>query len=793
MEKRSDSMGRTAGTAAKQAGVFNTAVKQWASTFTGVASGFLAANLGAQAFQSFLVGGLRAANESERVLGQLSTALRLTGNDYRGGTDELKKWAGSLSTSTATQDTAILSAASLAVTMGLNADQAKEATAVALDYAKATGTDLKSALVDLSATMEGNLSRTLKRFVPQVEELTELELARGDAIQMVGDAVRGSAAAQATDIDKLGNAWHKFVEAYGRDAMTAAGGAESLSTRLSDIAEWMDRINKKKPPDWFDKLTRISPSNPTGVETRTAPTKQGATGIDPGASTTWGALTAGVERPSLTEGLDRLLDSGVKVLNKELTSTASILRAYSQAFDPEEAGRRARELILSGGDVRDAQKTVSDILKSRAQAEAEVQKRLEDFQAALQTSIDQANKFKPIPEAAFFGPSIQALQGQRETKVDLGLETGPSLFELLDRENLDAFAASGRDLDEVLGDLDGTTDLVVRNLQGLSSTFEAELRKAVPQMSESVVATFVQAFQEAAATRPERVEFAGPDITELIDPENLKALAASGQDLGVVFEKLSGQTEGLTAKELARWELGEDLTKTFFQSMTSGWGTAIIEGGNFFDMLQRGLKAAEASLIDRAISVGIDAAITALIPASLQSPGTEIGLAPRSARTGTGAKTATSSDASIDAITAQVVGIGTLIRGIKLEPTKEIMRANAEPVERSIVETRPPKSPDTSVDDLIAQIVGIGTLIGGIARMPSGPVTGASNGLERGSVVGPQAPRSSDASVGALTAQIEGLRKDIRTYGNALPDSAVLRQVARILLPQQRLAESRGY
>lgn len=208
-----------------------------------VARGFAAVGVGQLVF-----GGIQEQREAQAAARQTEAVIRSTGGAANVTGTELGKLAKNLQAKTAVEDDAIRVGANLLLTFtnvrneaGKGNDVFNQATGVLVDMAAAMGTDVSSGAIQLGKALNdpiagvSALAEVGVTFTDQQKEQIRTMVEAGDtakAQQIILAELRkefgGSAAAQADDLDRLGNKYDAFREKVGAMALGVAGALGSI-------------------------------------------------------------------------------------------------------------------------------------------------------------------------------------------------------------------------------------------------------------------------------------------------------------------------------------------------------------------------------------------------------------------------------------------------------------------------------------------------------------------------------------------------------------------------------------
>lgn len=209
-----------------------------------VAKGALAAvAVGAAAVAAELYTSAKAAMEAEENLQRLKKALENSGEATQKNLDALIEQSAALQSTTKYSDDAVQSMQALAINMGASTEEALKITTAATDMASALGIDADQATRALSLSMEGNITQ-LGKLIPEVKDLTEEQLANGDAIAIVAKRYKGFAENEGRTLTgtltRIGNAFGDLQEEIGSMFTDNAG----LTRGLNDILPVFERLKE---------------------------------------------------------------------------------------------------------------------------------------------------------------------------------------------------------------------------------------------------------------------------------------------------------------------------------------------------------------------------------------------------------------------------------------------------------------------------------------------------------------------------------------------------------------------
>lgn len=214
---------------------------------------------GASALFGQLTGSVGDARESALVMAQLDAVLTSMGGASGMTAESVSDLADRLSELTGIDDEAIVSAQSLLLTFGnIGKDVFPETTQAVLDMSTAMGTDFKSSAIMVGKALNdpiagiSALTRVGVQFTDQQKEQIEAMVAAGDTagaqrviLAELQKQFGGSAAAAATDSQKLATAWGNIREEIGGRLLPyveRATGALLAMVKSERFKAGLDRI-----------------------------------------------------------------------------------------------------------------------------------------------------------------------------------------------------------------------------------------------------------------------------------------------------------------------------------------------------------------------------------------------------------------------------------------------------------------------------------------------------------------------------------------------------------------------
>jgi len=192
--------------------------------------GNLAANLATKAFdnlvgaandlfQTFVVDGVKAAQEAEEAIHSLNVALAQSGNYSKESSDDFLEFASQLQATTTVEDDLIIKNAALLESLtGLDTDGLKRATAAALNLSAALDKDLGTTIEAIGKAANGNVT-SLQKMGITFEKGTTTAETFSNILTTIESRFDGSAAAKvntyAGAVTQAGNSFGDLTESVG--------------------------------------------------------------------------------------------------------------------------------------------------------------------------------------------------------------------------------------------------------------------------------------------------------------------------------------------------------------------------------------------------------------------------------------------------------------------------------------------------------------------------------------------------------------------------------------------------
>jgi hypothetical protein len=164
--------------------------------------------------------------------------------------DRLQGFAAQLQQVTTIGDETSIELMSMAAAWGRNEDEIKTLTVAAADLSAGLGIDLVTAARGINNAMEGNVT-TLTRYIPALRDLTDEQIANGDAMEIINEQFGGMARAMRDTTEgamtNFSNAWGDLKELLGQQLAPIFTSTLSFLTDLvNGMADFITRMNELK-------------------------------------------------------------------------------------------------------------------------------------------------------------------------------------------------------------------------------------------------------------------------------------------------------------------------------------------------------------------------------------------------------------------------------------------------------------------------------------------------------------------------------------------------------------------
>jgi phage-related protein len=243
--------------------------------FGGLLSGPLAALGIAAGVGATLAVAVKGAAEAEAAEMGLASALKATGQDVEANMGRMKALADAVQNVTNVEGDSLMPVMQLGVNLGLNADQAQEATKAAVGLSKAYGVDMQTAMQAVSKEMQG-VKSNLDRQIPALNGVE-------DANERLAIISKSGASGMQQQFDA---------------ADTTAGGFESLKNTVGDLLESFGGfINGGLQPvlQWLNNLIQVTTEYNSTSTSVFSGVGSAISGMGSVASTVFGWIKSAVE------------------------------------------------------------------------------------------------------------------------------------------------------------------------------------------------------------------------------------------------------------------------------------------------------------------------------------------------------------------------------------------------------------------------------------------------------------------------------------------------------------------
>jgi hypothetical protein len=168
--------------------------------------------------KKFATESIVAFQQQEDAVNKLTFAMKASGDFTDTALSSFKKFASNLQETSIYGDETTLAMLALAKSFGASNDQAMKLVQGAADLASTFGGSLEERVDQLGKTLSGTSGR-LGQLIPEMKNLTEAQLRAGDAIDIVSNKFKGSAAnavnSYSGTIAQLKNSYSDLQEEFG--------------------------------------------------------------------------------------------------------------------------------------------------------------------------------------------------------------------------------------------------------------------------------------------------------------------------------------------------------------------------------------------------------------------------------------------------------------------------------------------------------------------------------------------------------------------------------------------------
>lgn len=194
----------------------------------------------------FLKDGFDAAIKQEDAMARLGHQMKLTGDFSDGALSHFKDFADQMERTTKYGDDVILSQLAIAKSFGASNQEAEDLVKAATELSAAYGIDLDTTVKELGQSLSGTSGKLAKQ-IPEVKDLTDAQLAHGEAIKIVLDRYGGSATSELNTfggaLTHLAAAWDNVKEAIATVITSSPVVVEAIKATTEVINKLEDSIN----------------------------------------------------------------------------------------------------------------------------------------------------------------------------------------------------------------------------------------------------------------------------------------------------------------------------------------------------------------------------------------------------------------------------------------------------------------------------------------------------------------------------------------------------------------------
>jgi hypothetical protein len=435
----------------------------------------------------------------------LANALRISGDFSENAVKQFNDLAASLQKTTKFSDEQVLSAVSIAKQYQLTNKEAEKAIKVSADLAARLGIDLNSATEKVSRTFVGFVDRDLARSIPGLKKLSQEALISGQAIDVIGRSVNGSAEALANTFNgaltRTNNLMSDFMETIGGlfvNNPQIIAGINQIGKIFEDLAKSVEKNKdelKKLVTEGFIALVDIIPA-----------AIQAVSAFDGAISTIVGSVQSLIlvftRLPSVllqsitgsTNAFKEFSDQLVK-----LTQGTGAIKRQVDIFDPliKKTQEYANQIKNAVGEAKELNKEVAN---QQSFSGEEVRKKAQDMrnqiEAITKNPIAQLVKIKMEAELTANQKSIAASVAGVTSAVLKGAEGARQLVSSTVGAIADSIIPGiGGVVGEIVNVLSQGPDKVREMVQGFA--------KAIPELIKNLVDSLPVLITELARAMPQ--------------------------------------------------------------------------------------------------------------------------------------------------------------------------------------------------------------------------------------------------------------------------------------------------
>lgn len=233
------------------------------SEILGVAAGYLGLTAIGGEVINFFKGAVEGAMGDERAFRRLSNALE--GN--QASLESLVAYKEQMMENTLFTEDEIMGAVTMGVELGRTEEQTRKMVETAMGLSNVTGQDLNTAMIQLSATFDGNIGK-LGKFAPGLKDLSDRELENGEAIEILNKRFGRFATEGLTTVEgrvaQAKKRFEEFSDSIGESILKWLGfvaiedntqGGKMAKQEAADIAAYM-KMNKDERKKYIEDVQK---------------------------------------------------------------------------------------------------------------------------------------------------------------------------------------------------------------------------------------------------------------------------------------------------------------------------------------------------------------------------------------------------------------------------------------------------------------------------------------------------------------------------------------------------------
>lgn len=185
--------------------------------------------------------------QGEEALLALKTALDASGGASESRVKDFEEFAGSIEQLVGVSDEFVLKQVAFLKQLGATDEQSKKLITTATNLTGALGTDLQGAITQLAASFSGNVSKSLVKLIPELNNLTEAQLRAGGATDLLAakfpDVAKSLSGSLTVQLKILNEVFGDLLQSVGDFITQNSIFKGAISTSISVITSLTSILN----------------------------------------------------------------------------------------------------------------------------------------------------------------------------------------------------------------------------------------------------------------------------------------------------------------------------------------------------------------------------------------------------------------------------------------------------------------------------------------------------------------------------------------------------------------------